>query len=145
MKKLFLLSSCVLLSLATLAQAQPDSSTSTTAANPTASSSQNQATMEAKHRMMPAGERMKHQDCMKIAIACEAAGYRLSRDVSGKNIGKDCVRPILMGQSIAGVQVDASTIQQCKEHKNQMREHMQKRMQERKNQMNNKNGENSTS
>lgn len=55
---------------------------------------------------------------MNIAAACESAGFRISGP-TGKSIWPDCVKPILAGQTIAGVSPDPADIQACKEKKTQ--------------------------
>lgn len=59
----------------------------------------------------------KNNPCMKIAVACESAGYRLNDNMPGKNIWRDCVKPVIAGKTIAGVTVDPTDIQTCKMHK----------------------------
>ena len=118
MKKILALSSCFLLGIWTFAHAQLPTPPSTPTENNKMAISDHSGSHE---------KRMHHGACMKIAVACESAGYRLSKDVPGKNIRKDCVKPILDGQTVAGVQVDSQAIQQCKEGREKMKEHMQKR------------------
>lgn len=55
--------------------------------------------------------------CISIASACENAGYRLSKKMSGKNIWKDCLKPILNGKTISGVTADPTDVKNCKMHK----------------------------
>lgn len=73
----------------------------------------------------------KNRPCLNIATSCESAGYRLSK-VPGKNIWKDCVKPILAGKSISGVTASTDDINACKmkkaEHKSMM--HDLKKMKE---------------
>ncbi len=56
-----------------------------------------------------------HRACLNIASACEDAGYRMKQE-TGKNIWKDCLKPIIAGQTISGVTVDPQDIQICKKH-----------------------------
>jgi hypothetical protein len=93
MLKSILLTSGLILSLSTTAFAQ------TTAAN-------HPTPMTKGH----------NQSCLTIATACEDAGYRLSQTMPGKNVWRDCLRPVVAGKTINGVTASATDIQACKEH-----------------------------
>lgn len=61
------------------------------------------------HRDMP-------KECSNIAKACLAAGY--SRHAgTGKLFWVDCMKPLLLGQSVSGVTVSNSDISSCKTFK----------------------------
>lgn len=106
MKKTLLLSSFFILSMgmniAIHAQTMTPSSTAPVSASAMSDANSKQA---------------KNRPCINIATACESAGYRLGKNLPGKNIWKDCVQPILAGQTISGVTADPADIQACKAHK----------------------------
>jgi hypothetical protein len=49
--------------------------------------------------------------CHAIATACESAGY--VKHGKEKDLWKDCMHPILSGQTVKGVDVDAADVQAC--------------------------------
>jgi hypothetical protein len=51
--------------------------------------------------------------CMQIEQACTAAGYVKGEAKEGKGFHKNCMRPILKGQSVPGVSVNPSVVQAC--------------------------------
>lgn len=55
--------------------------------------------------------------CKTIVNACISAGYVESGSSTDKNIWLNCMKPVLMGQSVTGVTVDASVVQACKTDK----------------------------
>jgi hypothetical protein len=57
---------------------------------------------------------MSSTPCKNIKSACEAAGYS-KNGTAGKHMWKDCLKPVLLGQSIAGVTVDAGDVQACRQ------------------------------
>jgi hypothetical protein len=58
---------------------------------------------------------MSKKACLTIATACEDAGYRLS-DTPGKNVWRDCLRPVVAGKTVSGVTASAAEIKDCKAH-----------------------------
>ncbi len=52
--------------------------------------------------------------CRPIAAACQAAGY--SWDAKEKNLRRDCLRPLVWGESVAGVTVQPADVQTCRAH-----------------------------
>lgn len=113
MKKILLLSTGLALALGTLAMADD----TTTTPPDSASTMKASAPKEAKNR-----------PCLNIAVACENAGFRLSKTIPGKNIWKDCVKPIVAGQTVAGVTAAPADIQACKTKMQQRKmKHMQKK------------------
>ncbi len=50
--------------------------------------------------------------CRTIAAACKAAGY--THHSQEKNLRRDCMKPILTGQAVAGVTVDPAEVSACK-------------------------------
>jgi hypothetical protein len=50
--------------------------------------------------------------CKEIRTACSAAGFAKGNH-NGKSLGKDCVKPIRAGQTVAGVTIDPSVVQAC--------------------------------
>lgn len=67
----------------------------------------------------PASQQMTtmkhHGPCKTVAEACKAAGFIRGKDApAGKGLFHDCMKPLLHGQSVAGVTVDSVDIQACK-------------------------------
>lgn len=54
--------------------------------------------------------------CMQIAKACKAAGFSRQAGPS-KRFWKDCMKPVVLGQSVKGVNVDKGTVQACRTDK----------------------------
>ena len=50
--------------------------------------------------------------CYKIAEACKSAGF-VKHGAAGKDMKKDCMKPIMNGQSVSGVSADAADVQAC--------------------------------
>jgi len=52
--------------------------------------------------------------CAKVEDACKAAGY-LVKDLAstGKNLRKDCMKPLLDGKDVPNVKADAASIHAC--------------------------------
>lgn len=59
---------------------------------------------------------MADKPCATIAKACMGAGYS-RMDNANKKLWKDCMKPMILGQTVSGVTVDAATIQDCRVHK----------------------------
>lgn len=61
----------------------------------------------------------EHQDgpCMKIMEACKNAGFGRAAAGEKKSLSKDCMQPLLNGQSVAGISLNASDIAACKAKK----------------------------
>ncbi len=55
--------------------------------------------------------------CRKIEDACKAAGFVKGEHTQGKRLGHDCVKPIINGQTVSGVTVDAVTVKDCRAEK----------------------------
>ncbi len=53
--------------------------------------------------------------CAAIAKACVAAGF--TRHSENKSFWQDCMRPVLMGQTVTGVTVDSATVKSCRTDK----------------------------
>jgi hypothetical protein len=64
------------------------------------------------------------QPCKQIEQACSSAGFVKGEAKEGKGLFKDCVQPILHGQSVNGVTVDPSIVAACKQRMH--RRHMHK-------------------
>lgn len=61
-----------------------------------------------------------HEDskpCKEIKEACESAGFKIGDHKDKKGLMKDCMHPIMSGQSVAGVTVSADVIAACKAKK----------------------------
>lgn len=54
--------------------------------------------------------------CQAVRAACQAAGF-VKGDKQGKNIWKDCIKPILSGQQVTGVTADADSVKACQAKK----------------------------
>jgi hypothetical protein len=54
--------------------------------------------------------------CEKIVNACLGAGY-VRAGAPGKNFWHDCLKPILLGQTVPGVTVDANDVKICRQFK----------------------------
>lgn len=53
--------------------------------------------------------------CREVHEACSAAGFVRGKDApAGKNIFKDCIRPIAEGKTVAGVNVSPDVVKACK-------------------------------
>lgn len=52
--------------------------------------------------------------CKKIMDACKAADFAKGDHKMKKGLFKDCMQPILAGQSVAGVIVEADVVSACK-------------------------------
>lgn len=57
----------------------------------------------------------KIKECKMIAKACKSAGY--NREKNGMNFWMDCMKPVLMGKSIAKVNVGADDVKKCRDAK----------------------------
>lgn len=53
--------------------------------------------------------------CSVLAKACMTGGYE--RNKAGKHFWKDCMHPLLLGQSVSGVSIDASKVKACRDKK----------------------------
>lgn len=51
--------------------------------------------------------------CRAIAEACRAAGFE-RRGAPDKGFWKDCMKPIMLGQTVAGVTLDPATVKACR-------------------------------
>jgi hypothetical protein len=52
--------------------------------------------------------------CKKIEAACEAAGFVKGGAKEGKGVFKNCLKPIIDGQTVNGVTVDPADAAACK-------------------------------
>lgn len=55
--------------------------------------------------------------CKQIQAACESAGFVKGEHKEKKGLFKDCMHPILAGQSVAGVTVGADVVAACNANK----------------------------
>jgi hypothetical protein len=58
-----------------------------------------------------------NEPCRQITHACKSAGFVRGEAKEGKGLFKDCVQPILKGQTVQGVTVDPSVVQACQQKK----------------------------
>lgn len=61
-----------------------------------------------------ADEGKKEGPCKKIKAACEAAGFKKGGHKEGKGLFVDCVKKLVDGQTVAGVNVEAGLITACR-------------------------------
>jgi hypothetical protein len=52
--------------------------------------------------------------CKTIEAACSAAGFIKGGAKTGKGMMKDCMKPIMSGESVSGVTVTADEVAACK-------------------------------
>lgn len=52
--------------------------------------------------------------CKKVMDACKAADFAKGDHKMKKGLFKDCMQPILAGQSVAGVTIEADVVAACK-------------------------------
>lgn len=54
---------------------------------------------------------MSFKQCGTIAKACKKAGY------SGKKFWMDCMKPVLLNETVKGVKLDESDVKACRDFK----------------------------
>ncbi len=54
--------------------------------------------------------------CGTIAAACIKAGYNKER-TENKNVWKNCMKPVIMGEKVEGVTIDADVVKSCRTDK----------------------------
>jgi hypothetical protein len=54
--------------------------------------------------------------CAAIAKTCVAAGF-LQSETPGKNLWQHCMEPVLLGETVTNVTVDAATVKSCRTDK----------------------------
>lgn len=59
---------------------------------------------------------MANNPCTTIVKGCLAAGFSRT-ETPGKQFWHDCMKPILLGQTVATVTVDPTVVQSCRAHK----------------------------
>ncbi|MDG0816644.1 hypothetical protein [Bdellovibrio svalbardensis] len=64
--------------------------------------------------------------CKEIKSACESAGFVKGEHKEKKGLYKDCMQPVMAGQSVAGVNVSADVVSACKAKKAEHTEHAKK-------------------
>lgn len=65
------------------------------------------------------------KQCKNIVKMCKDAGYARN-NAPGKRFWRDCMKPILLGQSVAGVTVDPKDVADCRNFKiSKMRDELQ--------------------
>ncbi len=60
--------------------------------------------------------------CKKIKDACVAAGFEKGKHKEKKGLKMDCMKPIMNGETVAGVTVSPEDLSACKEKKEQRKE-----------------------
>ena len=61
----------------------------------------------------------KDRPCKMIMKACYDAGFEKGEAKLGNGLFVDCMKPILNGESVKGVTVEAATVQACQEKRSQ--------------------------
>lgn len=51
--------------------------------------------------------------CKKIAEACQSAGYTKGGESTGKGLMMNCLKPLISGQAVAGVNVSSTDVAAC--------------------------------
>ena len=54
--------------------------------------------------------------CATIASACLGAGFTREENAD-KKFWQDCMKPLLLGESVQGVSVDAGVVKECRNNK----------------------------
>src|SRR5262245_56582535 len=62
------------------------------------------------------GDDSDSKPCMTIAKAC-IAGHYTRKASPDKRLWRDCMKPIILGQTVSGVTVDAATAKSCRDDK----------------------------
>ncbi len=65
--------------------------------------------------MMPS-DAAEGKPCATIAKACLDAGF-VRMATQGKQFWHDCMKPLILGQTVSGVTVDPSVVQTCRANK----------------------------
>jgi hypothetical protein len=74
----------------------------------------------------------KDHPCLEIKAACEAAGYQKGdHKKNGKGLYVDCMKKIMDGGAVKGVNVGAEKVAACKARKEQHQERKGKRLERR--------------
>lgn len=101
-----LLSICVIFTIPSFAADINDQSTSDTSKNLT---SANYSDQDQNERFSP--------ECKNIAKACKSAGFGFGKRFQGKGFWFDCMKPVLMNQTVNNVNVDPNDITACRHYK----------------------------
>lgn len=68
----------------------------------------------ADNMMMPNMSAMnKNHGCKHIAKACKSAGFVKGGEKQGKGLWMNCMKPIIAGQTVTGVNVNPADVQAC--------------------------------
>ncbi|HSW69688.1 MAG TPA: hypothetical protein VLI69_06020 [Gammaproteobacteria bacterium] len=59
---------------------------------------------------------MDSKACKSVVEACKKAGY-VKEEKGDKRFWQDCMKPIVMGQTVKGVDVSMDTVKQCRKDK----------------------------
>src|SRR5258708_6927695 len=62
------------------------------------------------------GDAAAGKPCAPIANACMTAGFG-RMEAAGKRFWMDCMKPVIMGQSVSGVTVDPAMVKACRSYK----------------------------
>jgi hypothetical protein len=66
--------------------------------------------------MMSSSAATTDTSCKTIVNACLSAGYKRT-DVTGKRFWFDCMKPVLMGQTVKKITVSTDIVQKCRSQK----------------------------
>lgn len=61
-------------------------------------------------------DHMDSKACKMVVESCKKAGYERSEN-GDKRFWQDCMKPVLMGKTVKGVDVSADTVKQCRSDK----------------------------
>lgn len=71
------------------------------------------------------GSMMESKSCAAVAKACLDAGFQRGDKSPTKKFYFDCMKPLLLGQKVSGVTVDAATVNSCRSEKiNEMKKEL---------------------
>ena len=69
----------------------------------------------------------KDGPCLKVKQACEAAGFEKGKHKEKKGLMMDCMKPLMHGETVAGVTIAPEDLQACKDKKEHHKEHKEKK------------------
>lgn len=61
-------------------------------------------------------DHMDSKACMSVVDSCKKAGY-VKEDKGDKRFWQDCMKPVVMGKTVKGVDVSMDTVKQCRKDK----------------------------
>jgi hypothetical protein len=73
--------------------------------------------------MSMGGAKNSYHPCQVLEEACKSAGFMKGGTATGKGLWKNCIKPLLDGQSVTNVNVESTDIAACKEKVSQKTHH----------------------